>query len=62
MRGLNLLIDLLFHLRLSRKPSARSTIDEINEIYLQIVQLLEQYRNSEEGKLNPLVRLLKDNA
>lgn len=25
-------------------------------------ELLEQYRNSDEGKLNPLVRLLKDNA
>ncbi|EFN70610.1 hypothetical protein EAG_03799 [Camponotus floridanus] len=25
-------------------------------------ELLEQYRNSDEGKLNPLVHLLKDNA
>ncbi|EGI63462.1 S phase cyclin A-associated protein in the endoplasmic reticulum, partial [Acromyrmex echinatior] len=25
-------------------------------------ELLEQYRNSDEGKLNPLVRLLKDTA
>ncbi|XP_014480299.1 PREDICTED: S phase cyclin A-associated protein in the endoplasmic reticulum isoform X2 [Dinoponera quadriceps] len=25
-------------------------------------ELLEQYKNSEEGKVNPLVRLLKDNA
>lgn len=37
--------------------------NNVQRINLQIgLQLLEQYRNSEEGKLNPLVHLLKDNA